>query len=75
MKIVISNSDTGEIYDELNEVTASQIAAYSGCGVIVIDEDELIVESVVLEHDNQILNVLVVPSEEKEESTTPTLKM
>lgn len=67
MKIIISDSDSGEIYDELNEVTASQISAYSSCNVIVIDEEELVVESIVLEHDNQILNVLVTISEEEKE--------
>ena len=59
MKIVISNADTGEIFCEWDEVTATEIAAYSGSDVIVISDDEYIVGSVVLEHDNRILNIMV----------------
>lgn len=59
MKIVISNIDTGEVYDELDEVTSSQVAAYSHSNVVVIDEVELVVQSIVMEHNNQILNVMV----------------
>lgn len=59
MKLIISNSETGEIYEELDDLTSSQVAAYSNSDVIVIDEEELAVESVVMEHDNQILSILV----------------
>jgi len=59
MKMVISNSNSGEVYEEINDATASQIAAYSNGDIIVIDEEEFVVQSKVVEHDNQILNVMV----------------
>jgi hypothetical protein len=60
MKIVISNTDTGEIYDELDEVTSSQVAAYSNSNVLVIDEKEYVVDSIVMEHNNQKLIIMVI---------------
>lgn len=60
MKIVISNCDSGEIYGEIEDATASQIAAYSNGDVIVMDDEkELIIESKAVEHKKQILNVMV----------------
>ena len=59
MKIVVSDYDTGEVYAEINEATASQIAAYSSSEIISIQEEECIVNSVFLEHENQIINILV----------------
>jgi len=64
MKIVISNSNSGEIYGEIEDATSSQISAYSNGDVIIIDEDELIVESKAIEYNNQILNVMVTKATE-----------
>jgi hypothetical protein len=63
MKIVISNSNSGEVYGEINDATSSQISAYSNGDVIVIDEEELIVESKAVEYNNNILNVMVTKNE------------
>ena len=64
MKIVISNSNSGEVYGEIEDATSSQISAYSNGDVIIIDEDELIVESKAIEYNNQILNVMVTKATE-----------
>jgi hypothetical protein len=63
MKIVISNSNSGEVYGEIEDATSSQISAYSNGDVIVIDEEELIVESKAVEYNNNILNVMVSKDE------------
>ena len=63
MKIVISNSNSGEVYGEIEDATSSQISAYSNGDVIVIDEEELIVESKAVEYNNNILNVMVSKNE------------
>jgi len=67
MKIVVSDYDTGELYAEIEDATASQISAYSSSRVISMQEDEYIVNSVLLEHENQILDILVEKTEKKME--------
>jgi hypothetical protein len=63
MKIVISNSNSGEVYGEIEDATSSQISAYSNGDVIIVDEEELIVESKAVEYNNNILNVMVTKDE------------
>ena len=70
LKIVISNSKTGEVYDELTDVTSSQVAAYTGSNVLIMDEEEYIVDSVAMEHNNKILSVMVSVATADESNST-----
>lgn len=59
MKIVISNYETGEVYEEIEDATVSQMVAYGCSGAVVIDEKEFVAEDVVIDHSNQILSIMV----------------
>lgn len=67
MKLVISNHDTGEIYETLEDATSAQLVAYLGSHLIEIDGKNYFPESVVMDHNKQTVNVLVTLEDEDEE--------
>jgi len=60
MKISITDYDSGEVYAEINDPTASQIASYSSCDVITMNDQEYIVKAIIMEHENQVLDVAIL---------------
>lgn len=62
MKLIISNYESGEVYEEVEDVTSTQITAYTSSDVIVVDEKEFIVRSIVTDYNSQTLSILVLES-------------
>ena len=64
MKIVISNVFTGYIYTEIEDPTSSKVMAYMGSKVIIINKEEYVVDCSAMDHDNNILNIMVLDSKD-----------
>jgi len=65
MKLVISDSETGEIYETIEDATSAQMIAYMGSQIIEIDGKNFLPESVLMEHNKQVVNILVMAEDEK----------
>lgn len=64
MKIVISNVNSGFVYNEIEDPTSAQVMAYMGSSVIIMLQEEFIVDCAVMDHDNKVLNIMVFSVEE-----------
>jgi hypothetical protein len=71
MKIVILNYENGDIYEKIEDATDVQVAAYSNCDIIIIEENEFMVNTIAVNHADQAL-MIFVDEEEAEEEMPPT---
>lgn len=60
MRIIICDVNTGVLYGEIEDATASQIAAYSNSDVVVVDDKEYLVECVLSDYNLNHVEIQVI---------------
>ncbi len=65
MKVIIANADTEKIYLQIADATAAQVAAYTGSNLIELNDQEVSVNTIVMNSQNDTLMVLVDADDEE----------